>query len=403
MDSKNPDRYVVNRSLELGVQLKVRRRGGVEPFHVDMLRAENPLELMKLVLSLKQTRGERISRESLSASAFEFCIRSGLLVREQDQPKQVTFQCGLTEDVLPLIPNDRLNEFVPARTDLVVNPSLLLRLDRREVVRSQWGRFPPDRDVPIGPPMAWITDPATRISWAYSLDETTAAVLSNLKNEDAPPAETSPEMTKILLLAQILVDRAFWRRRCALWERLRLEARKFLQENKYVLLSDLVPPWHLACLRKYLRELEAEGYLYLASDQAAGMRFVMNNDPVVSYLHRQTGKLLCEVTGESVFPSYSLVSAYLPAAVLKRHKDRPQCRWNGSLLVDMNPEVRPDDSWPLYLDVAGQVTKVSMGMGDCLIYRGTEIPHWRDELPSSRRQTLVLLHYVPIDFPGRID
>ena len=83
--------------------------------------------------------------------------------------------------------------------------------------------------------------------------------------------------------------------------------------------------------------------------------------------------------------------------------DRPQCAWNGSLLIDENPETAVEDSWPLYLEVRGQVHVVRLDFGDAIFYSGTTLPHWRVADQVGRRQTLGLLHYVPIDFVGSLD
>ena len=104
-----------------------------------------------------------------------------------------------------------------------------------------------------------------------------------------------------------------------------------------------------------------------------------------------------------VAPSYSLVSAYRSGAILAKHVDRPQCRWNASVLLDMNPEVPRSESWPIFVESQGRPHEVRMEMGECLVYRGDTNPHWRDRLDPGRRQTLLLLHYVPIDFQGALD
>jgi hypothetical protein len=72
--------------------------------------------------------------------------------------------------------------------------------------------------------------------------------------------------------------------------------------------------------------------------------------------------------------------------------------WNLSLLVDTNPEMDLSGAWPIYLEVAGQVNEARLEMGDGVLYRGTEVPHWRNALPEGQTATLIFCHFVPVEF-----
>jgi hypothetical protein len=130
---------------------------------------------------------------------------------------------------------------------------------------------------------------------------------------------------------------------------------------------------------------------------------VKHNDNMISAIHRQTGTLLTKITGEPLFPSYSYLSAYLEGAELRRHVDRPQCQWNGSMLIDAVPEHSLEGSWPIFLETSGGVHEIRLDLGDTVIYRGQEVPHWRNQLPVGDRQTLALFHYVRTNFTGSLD
>src|SRR5439155_112893 len=51
---------------------------------------------------------------------------------------------------------------------------------------------------------------------------------------------------------------------------------------------------------------------------------------------------------------------------------------------------------------SGEVA-VFQGIGDGLVYRGPEVPHWRDRLPDGHTSTSIFFHYVAADFAGPLD
>ena len=152
--------------------------------------------------------------------------------------------------------------------------------------------------------------------------------------------------------------------------------------------------------RTYYRALERNGYLLLDRDQVKNNRYEIHNDEVSRFMHLQSANLLRTITREPIYPSYSYLSAYRKGAELKKHLDRPQCAWNGSLLIDTNPDIEKAGYWPIFLECQSGVKKINQALGDLLVYRGHETPHWRPKLKQQSRQTLVLFHFVPIDFTG---
>jgi hypothetical protein len=48
---------------------------------------------------------------------------------------------------------------------------------------------------------------------------------------------------------------------------------------------------------------------------------------------------------------------------------------------------------PIWIDVGGRVTGVRLALGDAVLYRGTEVEHWRRPHPAGRTTALASLHY----------
>jgi hypothetical protein len=162
----------------------------------------------------------------------------------------------------------------------------------------------------------------------------------------------------------------------------------------------MIRPLQLAALRNYFRLLDQNGYLI--KEPARGSqsinRYIWHNESVARFVHYQITELVNQVVPEPIKPSYTYLSTYKSGAILPRHTDREQCVWNLSLLIDTNPEMGFSDSWPICLEIEKEVKAVRLEMGDGVLYRGTEIPHWRDALPEGHTVTLVFCHFVPIDF-----
>lgn len=101
-------------------------------------------------------------------------------------------------------------------------------------------------------------------------------------------------------------------------------------------------------------------------------------------------------TGLKLLPTYSYYRVYLPGQELIRHVDRDACEVTASLCLGFNY----DDlkyPWPLH---AGNGS-YTMEAGDMVLYRGTEVEHWRTKFiaPKDSYHVQVFLHYVDADGP----
>ena len=160
----------------------------------------------------------------------------------------------------------------------------------------------------------------------------------------------------------------------------------------------LVHPYQLAALRRYYRELVAEGHIGLGDEQVP-LRYHAHNEPLARMLLQSLTGFVSWLAGEPFKPSYVYACTYLPGSVLEPHRDREQCELSISFQVDFTPE--PDDKTPWPLLVEGH--PISLGLGDGLIYRGRELTHAREALPEGQTSTSLFLHYVPEAFTGKLD
>jgi hypothetical protein len=101
-----------------------------------------------------------------------------------------------------------------------------------------------------------------------------------------------------------------------------------------------------------------------------------------------------QFTGLSLFPTYSYLRLYETGAVLDRHTDRHACEVSASLTIGYDAK----EPWPLWLESQGRPRSVALGPGDMLVYRGRDVPHWRERFGGDY-WIQAFFHYVDADGP----
>jgi hypothetical protein len=117
-------------------------------------------------------------------------------------------------------------------------------------------------------------------------------------------------------------------------------------------------------------------------------------DPAFDGLLEYLRPRIEECSGLRLSPTYSYFRLYKHGDSLRRHCDRPACE----VSVSLNIGQVPADSWPFYLEGNVGTYAATLSPGDGLLYRGIDIPHWRDPYQGSRL-IQVFLHYVDRDGP----
>jgi len=99
--------------------------------------------------------------------------------------------------------------------------------------------------------------------------------------------------------------------------------------------------------------------------------------------------LMEQETGVELYPTYSYGRIYWKGSTLEKHTDRPSCQYSTTLCVDVDENSKP---WPIFM--GGK--KVILNAGDMAIYKGCEIPHWREPYEGNQ-QIQLFLHYVDVN------
>lgn len=94
-------------------------------------------------------------------------------------------------------------------------------------------------------------------------------------------------------------------------------------------------------------------------------------DPAMETVLLTLLPLMEKTTGLELNPTYSYYRIYYPGDELEKHKDRPSCEISCTLCFNFSYN---NYEWPIYMEGNGVV----LNPGDMIVYRGTELEHWRD-------------------------
>lgn len=330
-------------------------------------------------------------------------VKQGLLVSRSATLEKPKYECRLESALSTFVPNYRLTSTEKPeslRHDLILNPHHHL----------QTGEIPPEIVDCVGNthalsnrrPILWIKDPGTEFLMPFWLTDGWVETISNLFSQKSAPSDLPPNVCSLLAKAQVIVPAECENNRREEWDARLAEVKESLTTHYYAVVRDLINPLQIGALRNYYDALAQEGYL-TPSDGQVAWRDVAHNEPLAQFFHQSIANLLNRFMTEKVKPSYCYLARYLPGAVLHKHKDREQCAWNMSLVFDSTPSAERDDAWPIYVEVDGQVREIRLGVGEALLYRGTQIPHWREALPAGHSATICFYHFVPNSFVWSLD
>ena len=161
----------------------------------------------------------------------------------------------------------------------------------------------------------------------------------------------------------------------------------------------------LELIKRYYKET-IENNIWVLGDKQA-KRYKAHNEPMSRFLHYECLPLIERITGKSLKPTYTYLSAYVKGSDLPPHTDRPDCEYTVSFIVD-----KPDNTnWNIYVHRPQQSIKhkgryeqtppldecepVDCDAGGLMLFQGTDHIHFRNELKEDYYNVL-LLHYCSL-------
>lgn len=298
----------------------------------------------------------------------------------------VRFSCFL-DDLKP-----QLESAVP-ESDWYIHPSfhfqigatIPLPLLRRTRFRE---RFLPNY------PLLWVTDPATSINYPFWTRPNQAHLFRRFVAGNPPPYLEADLAARLAYAGILVTAEGLDQRRRDSEEQVR-RARVCFAEQGYCVMPSLLHPAHRDALKRYYAELINHGWEL--GDVQVRRRYGQHNEMIARYFHHQFTEIIGRIVGEPVKASYTYVSAYREGSILGAHVDRKQCEFTVSLLIE-DEDVSATGAWPLWFQLHEGKVAVTPKTGDAVVFRGCELPHWREQSSTAHTSTVLLFHYVPLDF-----
>jgi len=155
------------------------------------------------------------------------------------------------------------------------------------------------------------------------------------------------------------------------------------------LLVNLDTQFELIKKLEYMRAGRDESDLYVFADTQITKSFSYYSALPFEALSLQMQPLMEQVTGKSLYPTYTYARIYYTGAEMAEHTDRPSCEYSCTVNITIDPE--PWEIW--FEDLEKKRFPINLYPGDLIVYKGDILNHWR--LPyEGKRQTQAFLHYV---------
>jgi hypothetical protein len=329
----------------------------------------------------------------------------GFLVAPEAVANPVWYSCDVLDPPLDLVPRRVRNQMdrTSDLRDLVVNPTLQ-QFGSDGPPQSMRGRiklgnrFDPDRS------WLWLQEPDVRAPSLYSFRQERSRHVEELVAGRPAPDSLDLDTRRLLHRAGVLESAADAASRRESRASRITRARAELHGQRYTALRHVIAPLQLAAARRYYHDAITEGFL-VPGDAEWPNRPFSSRDAIANFFHTHLNGLISDIAGVPLQPSFSFFASYRTGAELKAHRDRAQCEYAISILVDFSPE--PDDlsPWPIFVQApdAPSATPVSLGLGDAVLYYGREVRHHREVLQDADSSSSWFFFYVAEDFDGPLD
>lgn len=164
-------------------------------------------------------------------------------------------------------------------------------------------------------------------------------------------------------------------------------------EAGYLHVPELFDKETISLVSEYFENKLARGELNIkegpiSDNEATGINYYA--DPLIEVLLKKATSFISETVGESLLPTYSFFRVYRPGEKLTKHTDRPSCEISVTVSVAFNGEPNK-----IYMQAPDKKENAFvLNPGDCVIYKGCDITHWREPLKEGQLVVQFMLHYV---------
>jgi hypothetical protein len=174
---------------------------------------------------------------------------------------------------------------------------------------------------------------------------------------------------------------------------------EYFKKNKYVYIENVLSEEICSIATLYaLLDEEQRFFPEPEERQVPGGAHSKYSDLLMESLLFHMKDFMEQNTDLDLYPTYSYYRVYRDQDELKPHVDRPSCEISSTIFLGYDYENK-EYSWPIVVD--GK--KVHMSVGSVIIYKGTEVEHYREKFnikdPNAFHVQL-FLHYVDKNGPN---
>jgi lambda repressor-like predicted transcriptional regulator len=169
------------------------------------------------------------------------------------------------------------------------------------------------------------------------------------------------------------------------------------EKNGYVVIRNVLDPELLKYLATQIKMMEKLLCLennvkpsdYAFGDSQTKTSFTYYSALTTETLLDRMNKKMEKIVNKSLFPCYSYLRIYYKDSTLAKHTDRPSCEYSATICITIDAE-----PWDIWFETKEGIDKqIFLQPGDMIVYKGTELVHWRNKYEHNE-QIQVFLHYV---------
>ena len=177
----------------------------------------------------------------------------------------------------------------------------------------------------------------------------------------------------------------------------------YFKQNKYVIVRQVIPKDIINLFYSYsLKKANRLGHRYLTlgeindkwdghfGDERMGFKsYNFYGDEFAETILENLLPGMELFTGEELVYTYGYLRLYQDGDTLPKHIDRDSCEISTTLCVGYDAT----ENWPIYVETDDNQTKeIFLEPGDLLVYKGCEIPHYRNAFKGNHH-VQCFLHY----------
>lgn len=187
------------------------------------------------------------------------------------------------------------------------------------------------------------------------------------------------------------------------------------EKEGYLVVKNFLQPPLLNVIHRYVLMKSQNGQLPLSDKQVPGAPSLYADTLMETFMELAMPHVE-QITERELFPTYSYFRIYKEGDVLRPHIDRPSCEISFSICLgyDVTNVTDPAYCWPIHVDnscdfrhneaasrkpaAENEGLAVMLAPGDCVIYKGCEVRHWRNSFQGNY-QAQAFIHYVDKNGP----